>query len=87
MGKAAGLTTFFPDYYACPHNILAHEPTKWVWVLAAYVMLQVAILMIQDIWDPRFFVPERVSSNHNTYKRKKTGVTKTLTHELLLVFA
>ncbi|CAO3690571.1 unnamed protein product [Umbelopsis ramanniana] len=54
-------------YYACPHNILAHEPTKWVWVLAAYVMLQVAILMIQDIWDPRFFVPERYLPERYNY--------------------
>ncbi|KAJ2956270.1 hypothetical protein NQZ79_g7864 [Umbelopsis isabellina] len=46
-------------YYACPHNILAHEPTKWVWVLSAYLILQAAILLVQDLWDPRFFVPER----------------------------
>jgi len=54
-------------YYACPHNILAHQPTKWVWVLAAYVMLQVIILMIQDIWDPRFFVPERYLPERYNY--------------------
>ncbi|CAM0136008.1 unnamed protein product [Umbelopsis sp. WA50703] len=46
-------------YYACPHNILAHQPTKWVWVLSAYLILQAAILLVQDMWDPRFFVPER----------------------------
>ncbi|KAI9290201.1 hypothetical protein BC943DRAFT_270351 [Umbelopsis sp. AD052] len=54
-------------YYACPHNILAHESTKWVWVLAAYVMLQVAVLMIQDVWDPRFFVPERYLPERYNY--------------------
>jgi hypothetical protein len=53
---------FAADYYACPHNILAHEPTKWVWVLSAYLILQAAILLVQDMWDPRFFVPERVST-------------------------
>lgn len=53
----------FPqDYYACPHNILAHEPTKWVWALSAYLVLQAVIILVQDMWDPRFFVPERVSS-------------------------
>ncbi|CAO3671160.1 unnamed protein product [Umbelopsis vinacea] len=54
-------------YYACPHNILAHKPTKWVWVLAAYVMLQVIVLMVQDIWDPRFFVPERYLPERYNY--------------------
>ncbi|KAG0173222.1 hypothetical protein DFQ30_008491 [Apophysomyces sp. BC1015] len=49
-----------PLYFcACPHNVLSREPTRWIWVLVAYVAFQVMILFLQDIWGPRFFVPER----------------------------
>ncbi|KAF9158229.1 hypothetical protein DFQ26_007865, partial [Actinomortierella ambigua] len=49
---------FLPLYfYACPENLMDHEPTPWVWLLVAWVSLQVAVLLLQDWLGPRFFVP------------------------------
>ncbi|ORY94080.1 hypothetical protein BCR43DRAFT_495831 [Syncephalastrum racemosum] len=45
--------------YGCPHNLIAHEPSDWVYVLVLYVALQAFILFLQDLLGPRFFVPER----------------------------
>lgn len=52
------------DFCACPYNILSRETTRWIWVLVAYVALQVVILFLQDLLGPRFFVPERVSYSY-----------------------
>ncbi|KAI8374372.1 uncharacterized protein BYT42DRAFT_576128 [Radiomyces spectabilis] len=46
-------------FHACPYNLIAHEPTPWIWALVAYVGLQVLVLLLQDTLGPRFFVPER----------------------------
>lgn len=51
---------FLTDIYGCPHNLIAHEPSDWVYVLVLYVALQAFILFLQDLLGPRFFVPERV---------------------------
>lgn len=48
------------DFYAYPNNLIGHETTHWVWVLVGYVALQVIILLLQDAFGPRFFVPSRV---------------------------
>ncbi|KAI9310998.1 hypothetical protein BX666DRAFT_1128141 [Dichotomocladium elegans] len=46
-------------FFGCPYNLIDREPTRWVWALAAYVGLQVVILLLQDILGPRFFISER----------------------------
>ncbi|KAI9246092.1 hypothetical protein BDA99DRAFT_447589 [Phascolomyces articulosus] len=46
-------------FYGCPDNLIAHEPSPWIWALVAFVALQVLILFLQDILGPRFFVPEK----------------------------
>ncbi|ORZ10077.1 hypothetical protein BCR42DRAFT_333854 [Absidia repens] len=46
-------------FYACPQNIIAQEPSFGVWVLVAYVTIQVCVIFLQDTLGPRFFVPEK----------------------------
>lgn len=48
-------------FYGCPDNIIGHETTPWVWLLVGYIALQVVILLLQDAFGPRFFVPSKVS--------------------------
>lgn len=50
----------FLDFYGCPHNLISHEQSPWVWVLVGYVVLQAFILLLQDRLGPRFFIPEKV---------------------------
>ena len=47
------------DFYGCPENLIAHEPSPWIWALVAFVGIQVLVLYLQDILGPRFFVPEK----------------------------
>ncbi|KAF9308086.1 hypothetical protein BG003_011643 [Podila horticola] len=47
-------------FYACPENLMGHEPTKWIWGLVLWVGLQVAMLLLQDWLGPRFFIPKKV---------------------------
>ncbi|KAG0095149.1 hypothetical protein BGZ93_006282, partial [Podila epicladia] len=58
-----GMTTtrlVLPIYfYACPENLMGHEPTKWIWGLVLWVALQVAVLLLQDWLGPRFFIPKK----------------------------
>ncbi|KAG0330439.1 hypothetical protein BG000_011704 [Podila horticola] len=46
-------------FYACPENLMGHEPTKWIWGLVLWVGLQVAMLLLQDWLGPRFFIPKK----------------------------
>ncbi|KAI8142937.1 hypothetical protein BJV82DRAFT_515843 [Fennellomyces sp. T-0311] len=46
-------------FYGCPDNLVANEPSPWIWALVGYVAFQVFILFLQDILGPRFFVPEK----------------------------
>ncbi|KAF9301773.1 hypothetical protein BGZ74_006292 [Mortierella antarctica] len=46
-------------FYACPENLMGHEPTKWIWGLVLWVALQVAVLLLQDWLGPRFFIPKK----------------------------
>ncbi|KAI8075773.1 hypothetical protein BDF21DRAFT_423644 [Thamnidium elegans] len=46
-------------FYGCPDNIIGHETTPWVWLLVGYIALQVVILLLQDAFGPRFFVPSK----------------------------
>ncbi|ORZ14412.1 hypothetical protein BCR41DRAFT_86945 [Lobosporangium transversale] len=46
-------------FYACPNNLMGHEPTLWIWGLVLWVALQVCVLLLQDWLGPRFFVPKK----------------------------
>ncbi|KAI8983562.1 hypothetical protein BDB01DRAFT_791258 [Pilobolus umbonatus] len=46
-------------FYGCPVNLVGHETTPWVWALVLYVAVQVMILLFQDLFGPRFFIPSR----------------------------
>ncbi|CAO3608837.1 unnamed protein product [Cunninghamella blakesleeana] len=46
-------------FYACPQNIISQDPSTGVWALVGYTMLQALILFFQDLFGPRFFVPEK----------------------------
>ncbi|KAJ2699849.1 hypothetical protein H4218_002423 [Coemansia sp. IMI 209128] len=50
---------FFPLYaFAYPSNIAYVSPAPLVWGLVAFSLAQTAVLMMQDLLGPRFFVPE-----------------------------
>ncbi|KAG0202643.1 hypothetical protein BGX28_004903 [Mortierella sp. GBA30] len=46
-------------FYACPENLMGHEPTRWIWGLVFWVTLQVCVLLLQDWLGPRFFIPKK----------------------------
>ncbi|KAG1174625.1 hypothetical protein G6F70_004731 [Rhizopus microsporus] len=46
-------------FYGCPTNLIGHETSSWIWVIVAYVGLQVVILFLQDAFGPRLVVPSR----------------------------
>ncbi|KAJ9477851.1 Transmembrane E3 ubiquitin-protein ligase 1 [Pseudozyma hubeiensis] len=55
-----GLTAtrlFVPLYILlCPDNVLFSEPSAWGWGLAAYVAVQAAVLIGQDVLGPHWFL-------------------------------
>ncbi|CAL1715555.1 unnamed protein product [Somion occarium] len=51
---------FSIDFMACPKNILDVEPRRWVYLVALFMGLQVAILLLQDLFGPSFFLPRRM---------------------------
>ncbi|KAJ1911881.1 hypothetical protein H4219_005799 [Mycoemilia scoparia] len=57
---ASVLRLALPLYaFACPKNIFFIEPSPYIWILCAWVCLQIIILISQDIFGPRYFVPQR----------------------------
>ncbi|KJA28091.1 hypothetical protein HYPSUDRAFT_34432 [Hypholoma sublateritium FD-334 SS-4] len=48
-------------FLACPKNVLEVEPRSWVWVLAAFVILQAFVVLAQDSLGPTFFLPKQYS--------------------------
>ncbi|KAJ2777869.1 hypothetical protein GGI15_004363 [Coemansia interrupta] len=52
------LNLIFPLYvFACPESLSFNTPSMFVWALVVYSMAQVAVLLLQDLLGPRFFVP------------------------------
>ncbi|GAC99219.1 hypothetical protein PHSY_006819 [Pseudozyma hubeiensis SY62] len=48
---------FVPLYIlVCPDNVLFSEPSAWGWALAAYVAVQAAVLIGQDVLGPHWFL-------------------------------
>ena len=51
---------FIPLYLlVCPDNVVLNEPSVWGWVLAMYLVAQAAVLILQDVLGPHWFVPQR----------------------------
>ncbi|CAG8459281.1 5094_t:CDS:2 [Paraglomus brasilianum] len=49
-----------PLYFlACPKNVLGREPSPLIYVIMSYVGAQVLILIAQECFGPRFFVPAK----------------------------
>ncbi|KAJ3279794.1 hypothetical protein HK104_001154 [Borealophlyctis nickersoniae] len=48
--------------YGCPHNVVNYDETSptGLMLLAGYVAAQVGLLVVQDVFGPRLFVPEHV---------------------------
>ncbi|KAI0071333.1 hypothetical protein K474DRAFT_1607089 [Panus rudis PR-1116 ss-1] len=46
-------------FLACPKNILDVEPRRWVWLIALIMAVQVAVILMQDLFGPTFFLPQR----------------------------
>ncbi|KAN0065209.1 hypothetical protein ACQY0O_001706 [Thecaphora frezii] len=55
--------------FACPDNVLFTTPTRWIYVLVGYVVLQMAVLLLQDMLGPHFFLPpsRRPASAHEQW--------------------
>ena len=53
---------FMPLYfYGCPENFLHFEPNyDMVKLLVIWLSVQVMIIILQDIYGPRFFIPKSV---------------------------
>jgi len=61
-----------PAYFlGCPRNVLIVIEPKYTLliVLCIWVMFQVVVLWLQDIWGPRFFVPKRFLPEKYDYYR------------------
>ncbi|KAJ2840985.1 hypothetical protein J3B02_006108, partial [Coemansia erecta] len=57
LGTTA-LYLLFPLYaFACPQSLTFNRPSPFVWALVLYSLAQVAVLVLQDLLGPRFFVP------------------------------
>ncbi|KAJ1827495.1 hypothetical protein LPJ56_001635, partial [Coemansia sp. RSA 2599] len=57
LGTTA-LYLLFPLYaFACPQSLTFNQPSPFVWALVVYSLAQVAVLALQDLLGPRFFVP------------------------------
>ncbi|KAJ2236618.1 hypothetical protein H4R99_005850 [Coemansia sp. RSA 1722] len=57
LGTTA-LYLLFPLYaFACPQSLTFNRPSPFVWALVVYSLAQVAVLALQDLLGPRFFVP------------------------------
>ncbi|KAJ2708726.1 hypothetical protein H4R19_004607 [Coemansia spiralis] len=49
---------FFPLYFlVCPANIALAAPSRLAWLLAAFSLAQAAVLVMQRMLGPRFFIP------------------------------
>ncbi|KAF9183908.1 hypothetical protein BGZ51_003697 [Haplosporangium sp. Z 767] len=59
LGMSVTRLTLPVYFYACPENLMGHEPTPWIWGLVVWVALQVGVLLLQDWLGPRFFVPKK----------------------------
>jgi len=74
-GRGSGLTTeylvgtticrlYVALYFLlCPKNVLDIEPRMWSWYLAAFVYLQMVVVILQDTrLGPTFFLPRRYAA-------------------------
>ncbi|KAK7683355.1 hypothetical protein QCA50_013617 [Cerrena zonata] len=52
---------FLLYFMACSKNILDVEPRPWVWFVVLFIFLQVAVLLLQDRFGPRFFLPSQMA--------------------------
>ncbi|OAX43199.1 hypothetical protein K503DRAFT_853458 [Rhizopogon vinicolor AM-OR11-026] len=46
-------------FLTCPKNVLDVEPRRWMWYLAVFIFLQVAVVLLQQRLGPAFFLPKR----------------------------
>lgn len=46
-------------FLTCPKNVLDVEPRRWMWYLAIFIFLQVAVILLQQRFGPAFFLPKR----------------------------
>lgn len=46
-------------FLTCPKNVLDIEPRRWMWYLAMFMFLQVAVILLQQRLGPAFFLPKR----------------------------
>ncbi|KAI6042062.1 hypothetical protein EDC04DRAFT_1079252 [Pisolithus marmoratus] len=54
---------WFPFYFlANSANVLDVEPRRWVYYLAAFVLLQVGVVLLQKSLGPAFFLPRRFAT-------------------------
>ncbi|KAJ1729609.1 hypothetical protein LPJ61_003435 [Coemansia biformis] len=60
---------FFPVYFlACPGNIALVTPTRLAWLLPAFSAAQAAVLVLQRVFGPRFFIPPPLRPADHDYQ-------------------
>lgn len=61
IGVTACRLFFILYVLGCPHNILEVEPRSWIYLVAAFMGLQISVILLQEVFGPSFFVPGNVT--------------------------
>ncbi|KDQ50442.1 hypothetical protein JAAARDRAFT_142065 [Jaapia argillacea MUCL 33604] len=59
VGTTVGRLAVAFYFLWCPRNVLDVEPRGWVFLLAAFLLVQVLVLYLQQQLGPSFFMPKR----------------------------
>ncbi|KAF8885015.1 hypothetical protein BD779DRAFT_1673890 [Infundibulicybe gibba] len=59
LGTTACRLFFVLYFLTCPRNVLEVEPRAWTWLIAGFISLQASILLLQEVFGPSFFLPNR----------------------------
>lgn len=58
IGVTVARLSIFLYFFACPKNVLDVTPRRWAWFLAGFVVLEALVVILQESFGPRFFMPE-----------------------------
>ncbi|EEB98566.1 hypothetical protein MPER_01903, partial [Moniliophthora perniciosa FA553] len=62
LGTTAARLYLLLYFLTCPKNVLEIRPRPWAHPLAAFVCLQAAMLLLQELFGPSFFLPKRFAA-------------------------
>ncbi|KAF9644702.1 hypothetical protein BDM02DRAFT_3190363 [Thelephora ganbajun] len=53
----------FAFYYLCySENIMEITPRRWIWAFGGWIVFQVFVIQLQDLYGPAFFLPARFTT-------------------------